>query len=197
MTDSSTASPLILASTSPYRSELLARLGIPFTCIAPGVEESVYPDEKPAQLAARLAEAKARAVGTGTDGLIIGSDQVASTGDEIIGKPGTHEKAVVQLSHLAGKRVCFYTGLCLLNTTTGKAAVEVVPFYVDFRPLDEETIERYLRTERPYNCAGSFKSEGLGITLLERMEGNDPTALIGLPLIALTSLLRDAGIAIP
>ncbi len=189
--------PLILASTSPFRRELLERIGIAFTTAAPEIDESAHPGEKPPALVRRLSEAKARAIGASRRGLIIGSDQVATTGDDILGKPGTHEKAVEQLKYLSGKNVCFHTGLCLLNTETDTADVKVIPFNVQFRQLDEEQIENYLRADTPYNCAGSFKSEGLGITLFERMEGDDPTALVGLPLIELTTMLRKAGIVLP
>ena len=197
MKSSAAQLPLILASTSPFRSELLERLGIRFTTAAPDIDESARPGEKPSRLVARLAEAKARAIGASHTGLIIGSDQVATTGNDILGKPGTHEKAVEQLKYLSGKQVCFHTGLCLLNTETDSADVAVVPFSVEFRQLGESQIEHYLRADQPYNCAGSFKAEGLGITLFERMQGDDPTALIGLPLITLTSMLRSAGITIP
>ena len=197
MKSTTTQLPLILASTSPFRRELLERLVIPFTTAAPEVDESARPAEKPSQLVARLSEAKARAIGASRKGLIIGSDQVATTGDDILGKPGTHDRAREQLRFLSGKRVCFYSGLCLLNTATDTADVAVVPFTVQFRPLDDSQIENYLRADNPYNCAGSFKSEGLGITLFERMQGDDPTALIGLPLITLTTMLRSAGIALP
>jgi MAF protein len=189
--------PLILASTSPFRRELLQRLGIDFSTATPDIDESAHPGEKPSELVRRLSEAKARAIGASRQGLIIGSDQVATTGDDILGKPGSHEKAVEQLQYLSGKSVCFYTGLCLLNTETDTARVEVVPYTVLFRRLDDSQIENYLRADEPYNCAGSFKSEGLGITLFERMQGDDPSALIGLPLIQLTTLLREAGIALP
>ena len=189
--------PLILASTSPFRRELLQRLGIDFSTAAPDIDESAHPGEKPSELVRRLSEAKARAIGASRQGLIIGSDQVATTGDDILGKPGSHEKAVEQLQYLSGKSVCFYTGLCLLNTETDTARVEVVPYTVLFRQLDDSQIENYLRADEPYNCAGSFKSEGLGITLFERMQGDDPSALIGLPLIQLTTLLREAGITLP
>ena len=189
--------PLILASTSPFRRELLQRLGIDFSTAAPDIDESAHPGEKPSELVRRLSEAKARAIGASRQGLIIGSDQVATTGDDILGKPGSHEKAVEQLQYLSGKSVCFYTGLCLLNTETDTARVEVVPYTVLFRRLDDSQIENYLRADEPYNCAGSFKSEGLGITLFERMEGDDPSALIGLPLIQLTTMLRESGIVLP
>ena len=197
MNSSAAQLPLILASTSPFRRELLERLGLRFTIAAPDIDESAFPGEKAPRLVARLAEAKARAIGASRKGLIIGSDQVATTGDDILGKPGTHEMAIEQLRHLSGKRVCFHTGLCLLNTETGSADVAVVPFTVQFRQLDDSQIERYLRADEPYNCAGSFKSEGLGITLFERMQGDDPTALIGLPLITLTTMLHTAGIILP
>ena len=189
--------PLVLASTSPFRRELLQRLGIPFTTAAPAVDELPLPGETPAHLVQRLSESKARAVGKTHAGLIIGSDQVATTGKEILGKPGSHERAVQQLQQLAGKTVTFHTGLCLLDTTKDTAQVDVVPFSVEFRQLDTTQIERYLRREQPYNCAGSFKSEALGITLFTRMRGDDPTALIGLPLIRLTDMLAAAGITLP
>jgi septum formation protein len=189
--------PLVLASTSPFRRELLQRLGIPFTTAAPAVDELPLPGETPAQLVQRLSESKARAVGKTHAGLIIGSDQVATTGQDILGKPGSHERAVQQLQQLAGKTVTFHTGLCLLDTTKDTAQVDVVPFSVEFRELDTTQIERYLRREQPYNCAGSFKSEALGITLFTRMRGDDPTALIGLPLIRLTDMLAAAGITLP
>ena len=197
MNHTTTRPPLILASTSPFRRELLQRLGIDFSTAAPDIDESAHPGETPAELVRRLCEAKARAIGASRQGLIIGSDQVATTGDDILGKPGSHEKAVEQLQYLSGKSVCFYTGLCLLNTETDNARVEVVPYTVHFRRLDDNQVEDYLRADEPYNCAGSFKSEGLGITLFERMEGDDPTALIGLPLIQLTTMLREAGITLP
>ena len=197
MNHTTTRPPLILASTSPFRRELLQRLCIDFSTAAPDIDESAHPGEKPSELVRRLSEAKARAIGASRQGLIIGSDQVATTGDDILGKPGSHEKAVEQLQYLSGKSVCFYTGLCLLNTETDNARVEVVPYTVLFRRLDDSQIENYLRADKPYNCAGSFKSEGLGITLFERMEGDDPSALIGLPLIKLTTMLREAGIVLP
>jgi MAF protein len=188
---------LVLASTSPFRRELLTRLGLGFATAAPEVDETPRRGETPDALVRRLSEAKARAVGETCRGLIIGSDQVATTGSDILGKPGTHERAVAQLQHLSGKTVTFHTGLCLLNSENGELQLDVVPFRVVFRQLDDERIERYLQHERPYNCAGSFKSEGLGITLFERMQGDDPTALIGLPLIRLTTMLARAGMVLP
>ncbi len=188
---------LVLASSSPFRRELLQRLGLEFDTAAPDVDETARPGETPDALVQRLAERKARAVGESHDGLIIGSDQVATTGTDILGKPGSHEKAAAQLAWLSGKRVSFHTGLCLLDTASGSVQLDVVPYHVQFRTLTREQIERYLRAEQPYNCAGSFKSEGLGITLFERMEGDDPTALIGLPLIRLTGMLANAGVVLP
>jgi len=189
--------PLLLASTSPFRRELLARLGVPFETVAPDADETPLPGESPQHLVTRLAELKARAVAATRTGLIIGSDQVASTGDGILGKPGSHARAAAQLNYLSGRQVSFYTGLCLLDTAGDTVQVDMVPFHVQFRTLTADQIERYLRAEQPYNCAGSFKSEGLGITLFEKMAGDDPTALIGLPLIRLTSMLAQAGILLP
>ncbi len=188
---------LLLASSSPFRRELLQRLGIPFTTVSPDIDEQPLPDETPRELVLRLASAKAHAAAANHSGLVIGSDQVASTGDDILGKPGSHAKAIAQLHYLSGKRVCFYTGLCLLDTKAGNEQLDMVPFHVQFRILSATQIERYLRAEQPYNCAGSFRSEGLGITLFERMEGEDPTALVGLPLIRLTTMLNRAGITLP
>ena len=195
--NTTTSLPVVLASTSPFRKELLQRIGIDFETAAPDVDETPLANETPEELVKRLSEAKARAIGQSCQGLIIGSDQVATTGNDILGKPGTHEKAVEQLRKLSGKLVTFYTGLCLLNSTTGETRIDVIPFRVQFRELDEQQIERYLRADQPYNCAGSFKSEGLGITLFARMEGDDPTALIGLPLIRLTGMLAQMGIVLP
>jgi septum formation protein len=189
--------PIVLASTSPYRRELLARLALPFETAAPDIDESPQPGETPLHMVRRLSEAKARAVVPGHAALIIGSDQVALVDEEVLGKPGTHEEATKQLRRLSGRCVTFLTGLCLLNSATGEMQVDAVPYRVRFRTMDEAQIDRYLRHEQPYNCAGSFKSEGLGITLFERMEGEDPTALVGLPLIRLTDMLAAAGIALP
>ncbi len=189
--------PLILASTSPYRRELLQRLGIAFECIAPDTDETPLPGETPQQLVARLAQAKAQAVAAlNKDALIIGSDQMAVCGDLVLGKPGNHARAAAQLTSLSEQRVSFLTGLCLLNSATGHAQVEVVPFHVVFRTLAPSMIENYLQREHPYNCAGSFKSEGLGSALFERLEGDDPSALIGLPLIRLTRMLENEGVPV-
>ena len=188
---------IVLASTSPFRRELLSRLSLRFETTAPGIDERRRPGEPPAAMVHRLAEAKARACASARHALVIGSDQVATLDDEVLGKPGIHQRAADQLRRLSGRAVTFLTGLCLLNTATNAAQVDVVPFRVHFRTLDDERIERYLRHDRPYNCAGSFKSEGLGITLFERLEGDDPTALIGLPLICLTDMLAREGVILP
>jgi septum formation protein len=186
---------LVLASTSIYRKELLNHLGLPFVTAAPEIDESIRPEETPQQLVRRLAEAKARAVAAQyPDALIIGSDQVATVAGRILGKPGGHQQALAQLRLTSGKRLQFLTGLCLFNAHTGVAQVEVVPFTAVFRVLDERQIENYLRREQPYHCAGSFKSEALGIALCERLEGEDPNALIGLPLIRLIHMLEKEGI---
>lgn len=188
---------LLLASTSPFRRELLARLQLPFQVVAPHVDETPLQDERPADLTARLAESKAGAVAAAEfRALVIGSDQVAVLDGRILGKPGSHERALAQLTRASGRTVMFYTGLCLLDSDSGRRQVEVVPFRVIFRRLTEAQIERYLRREQPYHCAGSFKSEGLGIALFERLEGEDPTSLIGLPLIRLVRMLEVEGVQV-
>ncbi len=189
---------IVLGSTSPFRRELLTRLGIPFTTASPDVDETALSGEAPQDLVVRLAQAKARAVAAAhPDALIIGSDQVACNNGKILGKPGNRDNALRQLSEASGRRISFYTGLCLLNAETGRSQVICEPFHVHFRVLEPSQIERYLDAEEPYNCAGSFKSEGLGIALFERMEGDDPNSLIGLPLIRLVSMLQEEGISIP
>jgi MAF protein len=186
---------IVLASTSPYRRELLQRLGLTFTIAAPGTEEARRPGETPADLVVRLAEAKARDVARGHPGrLVIGSDQVACIDGEVLGKPGDRATALRQLARAAGRKVTFYTGLCLLNSATGRAQVSCETFQVHFRRLTRSQIEGYLDRERPFNCAGSFKSEGLGIALFERLEGDDPNALVGLPLIRLVAMLAAEGV---
>jgi len=186
---------LVLASTSSYRRDLLSRLGLPFVSEDPEVEESRKSDESPLHLVQRLAEAKARAVAPRhPDALIIGCDQVATVDGQILGKPGDHHHAVAQLRLAAGKRLEFLTGLCVLNARSGAAQVDVVPCVVQFRQLSDRQIENYLRREQPYHCAGSFKSEALGIALCERIEGDDPNALIGLPLIRLVRMLEKEGL---
>ena len=188
---------LVLASTSPYRRELLGRLGLSFEVANPETDETPLPGESPTATALRLSEAKARAVAEQyPEALIIGSDQVAVMDGRVFGKPGTHAKAVEQLRTLSGKTVNFYTGLCVLNAKTGEAEVCGVPTLVGFRELGDAEIESYLRREPAYNCAGSAKSEGLGIALLSRIHGDDPNALVGLPLIALCDLLRKHGMAV-
>ncbi|EXI69480.1 MAG: Maf-like protein YceF [Candidatus Accumulibacter sp. SK-11] len=186
-----TMPPLILASTSPFRRELLARLGLPFATANPAVEEAMLPGETPEDGALRLSEAKAHAVaGAHPAALIIGSDQVACLDGRVFGKPLTHDNAVRQLQTMRGRQVSFFTGLCLLNARSGRAHRRGVPTLVTFRDLSDTEIERYLQLEQPYNCAGSARSEGLGIALIARIDGEDPNALIGLPLIALCDLLR-------
>lgn len=189
---------LILASTSVYRRELLERLRLPFEVIAPGVDESAAPGEAPAAIARRLSLAKARAVGERRPhAWVIGSDQTATIdGTDVIGKPGTHERAVRQLRAASGRTLVFHTGLCLWRP--GNAPLlDCIETRVRFRTLTDDEIERYLRTETPYDCAGSAKSEGLGATLLEAQEGPDPSALVGLPLIRLAAMLRESGLRLP
>jgi len=189
---------LVLASTSPFRRELLGRLGLPFEVAAPAVDESRLPGESPEALVLRLSEAKARAVAAQlADALVIGSDQVAVIGDEVLGKPGDRERAIAQLSRASGRRVTFLTGLSLVDAAAGRAHTLCEPFHVHFRALSAEQIARYVDREQPFNCAGSFKSEGYGITLFERLEGDDPNALIGLPLIRLVALLGLEGVPLP
>ena len=189
---------LVLASTSAYRKMLLERLHLPFDTDRPETDETPLPGEAPAATAERLAAEKARAVaGRWPDALVIGSDQVAHLGDEVFGKPGTEARAIAQLQRMRGQTVVFHTALAMLNTRTGHLQVEVIPTQVRFRNLSDDEIRRYVAKEQPLDCAGSAKSEGLGITLLDAMPGEDPTALIGLPLIALARLLREAGLSLP
>lgn len=188
---------LILASTSPFRKAILEKLDLPFECAAPDTDETPEQGEKPEQLVERLAIAKAQAVAANyNNALVIGSDQVAVIDGKIIGKPGNFENAVKQLKESSGKRVTFLTGLSLINTKTGNVHSTVVPFNVVFRYLRDSQIENYLNKEKPFNCAGSFKSEGLGISLFERLEGDDPNALMGLPLIRLIAMLEIEGMPV-
>ncbi|MDH5784934.1 MAG: Maf-like protein [Chromatiales bacterium] len=188
---------LVLGSTSPFRRQLLEKLGLPFETASPETDETALAGETPEQLVARLAEAKARAVASQyPEALIIGSDQVAVNDGNILGKPLTHEVAMQQLRNASGKQVRFLTGLCLYNGATDRAQVEVVPFDVVFRNLSDEMIDNYLNAEQPYNCAGSFKSEAMGIALFERLEGEDPNTLIGLPLIRLVRMLESEGVRV-
>jgi septum formation protein len=187
--------PLILGSTSRYRRELLSRLRLPFTVQAPQVDETPQPGETPAALALRLAMAKARAVAAQhPQAVVIGSDQVADLDGRPIGKPGTHERAVEQLRALSGRSAVFQTAVAVVRRDTGFERVLLAPVTVRFRQLSDAEIEHYLRTEQPYDCAGSAKCETLGIALLEAIESDDPTALVGLPLIRTCALLREAGI---
>jgi len=187
--------PLILASGSPFRRALLERLGIPFTIAVPDVDETRRSDESPQELVVRLAETKARAVVEDyPNALIIGLDQVAYLDGTVIGKPGNRAQAIAQLTRASAREVAFYTGLCLLNAATGCTRTCCEPFRVHFRQLSPVRIEAYVDRERPFSCAGSFRSEGLGIALFERLEGEDPNALIGLPLIRLIAMLEREGI---
>lgn len=189
---------LVLASSSPHRRELLARLRLPFEVISPDIDETPLTGELPPETALRLAQLKARAVADQfPDALIIGSDQVALLGTQQIGKPHTHENAKKQLQAASGQSLVFYTALCVYNSSTCNMQARVVPITIQFRTLSEDVIERYLRAEQPYNCAGSAKSEGLGIALIHRFEGEDPNALVGLPLIALVDMLQQEGVAVP
>jgi MAF protein len=188
---------LILGSSSPYRAELLKKLHLQFSQISPNIDESRHKDESPAALVARLAEGKAREIAkTHTDALIIGSDQVAVIDDQILGKPGNFDNAVAQLSKASGKAVTFLTGLALYNAKTDHIQCHVERFKVHFRHLTQRQIEHYVQIEKPYNCAGSFKSEGFGISLFTKLEGDDPNSLIGLPLITLITMLENEGIDI-
>ena len=189
---------LLLASSSPFRRQLLDKLGLDFIHQSPDIDETRLAGESPVALVMRLAREKAAALaGSHPDTLIIGSDQVAVIGDRVLGKPGPREKAIEQLSAASGQRVTFLTGLCLLNTATGRTQVACDPFHVQFRTLRPAQIERYVDAEQPLNCAGSFKSEGLGIVLFKALEGRDPNTLVGLPLILLTEFLAAEGVALP
>lgn len=188
---------LILASTSPFRKTILDKLGVDFDIASPEVDETALSNETPQQLVERLSIAKAKAVADKVDSaLVIGSDQVSVIDGAIIGKPHTHENAVKQLQNASGKTVTFYTGLCLYNASTDQYQSEVIPFNVVFRHLSQQQIERYLKKETPYNCAGSFKSEALGIVLFEKLEGEDPNTLMGLPLIRLVKMLEKENFSI-
>ncbi|BAO29996.1 Maf family protein [Sulfuritalea hydrogenivorans] len=189
---------VVLASTSPFRRELLARLQLPFETVAPETDESALPGEAPASTALRLSEAKARAVARRfPDALIIGSDQVAAQGNDRFGKPGSRQNAIAQLRLMRGKEVVFHTGLCLLNSATNRVQTCCIDTHVGFRDLADAEIESYLDKEDALNCAGSARSEGLGISLLSYLRGDDPNALIGLPLIALCDMLRAEGLRLP
>ena len=186
---------LILASSSEYRRQLLQKLLIPFNSISPKIDEIAQTGEKPHETALRLAQEKAKKIGAEyLHALVIGCDQVATLDGEQLGKPGNHNNATEQLKKMRGREVTFHSALCLYNAATGNMQAEVVPYLVRFRQLTDEQIESYLTKEQPYQCAGSAKSEGLGIALMERMIGEDPNALIGLPLIKLISMLQNEGV---
>ncbi|SFL21360.1 septum formation protein [Nitrosomonas aestuarii] len=188
---------IVLGSSSIYRQELLRRLQIPFETANPQADESALLNELPEKTAQRLAEAKARSVAkTYSKALIIGSDQVAVLDGIRLGKPLTHANAVKQLQLIRGREVTFFTALCLLNSYTDQLQTQMVPYHVKFRQLSDQQIENYLAKEQPYHCAGSAKSEGLGIALIERMQGDDPNALIGLPLIALIEMFENEGVEV-
>ena len=190
--------PLVLGSTSRYRRELLQRLSLSFEVSAPHVDETPAPGEAPRALALRLALAKAHAVAAqNPTAVVIGSDQVADLGGEPLGKPGDHDRAVQQLRRMRGHTVVFQTAVAVVCRQTGFEQVDLAPVEVTFRDLSDAEIERYLRAEQPYDCAGSAKSEGLGIALLESIHSDDPTALIGLPLIRTCRMLRSAGLVLP
>lgn len=188
---------LILASSSPFRRELLTHLQIPFSWLSPDVDETPLSNELPQETALRLAQVKARKIGEShTDALIIGCDQVATLDNQQLGKPLTHENATRQLRLMRGREVIFHSALCLYNAVTQNMQAEVVPYVVRFRNLTDAQIENYLNKEQPYHCAGSAKSEGLGIAIIEKMTGDDPNALIGLPLIALVNMLHNEDFAV-
>lgn len=190
--------PLLLASTSPFRREVLNKLRIPFEVAAPNIDETPLSDEKPIDMIRRLSLLKAQAVAADyPEHLIIASDQCSVLDGNIIGKSHNYDNAVMQLQNSSGKRVKFLTGLCLYDAKTGDYELDVVPFEVEFRELSADDIHNYIMLDEPYNCAGSFKSEGLGITLFKRLIGDDPNTLIGLPLIRLCEMLRKQGLALP
>ena len=189
---------IILASSSPYRKELLKRLDITFTTVSPDVDERYFQDELISDYVLRLAKTKAESIVSKNDNsLIIAADQALQCDKKILGKSGNYNKAKEQLIFMSNRSLTFYTGLCLINTETKIIEEDVVSFRVDFRKLTESEIENYLVKEKPYDCVGSFKSEKLGISLLKKMNGDDPTALIGLPLIRLCKMLRNQGVNIP
>ena len=186
---------LVLGSTSPFRKILLEKLNIPFECAKPDIDETAFDNEPPIALVERLAIEKAKEVAKQyPDALIIGSDQVALCGSEILGKPHNFDNAVKQLTKFSGQCITFYTGLCVYDSKNEKTTSLIEPFHVHFNKLTQDEIVNYLHAEQPYNCAGSFKSEGLGICLFEKLEGDDPNSLIGLPLIKLVNMLKEHGL---
>lgn len=188
---------IILASSSPYRRQLLDRLQLDYECHSPDVDESIHSGELATDYVCRLAQAKARVIAEEhPSAVVIGSDQCALLEDQILGKPGSHEKALQQLRRAQGKTVVFHTGVCVLNLARDFCLVEDVVFHVEFRNLSDRQLEHYLRVEQPYDCAGSFKAEGYGACLFSALRGDDPNALIGLPLLKLTTMLESAGIEV-
>ncbi len=189
---------IVLGSTSPFRKELLERLQLTFITDSPNIDETPLTNETPEDYVKRLSLEKAQAVAKNhPNALIIGSDQCSVLNNSIRGKPGNHQNAVKQLTESSGKRVSFLTGLCLYDTHDASYQLDMIPFHVDFRTLNSKEIESYLLQEKPYACAGSFKSEGLGITLFKQLNGNDPTSLVGLPLVRLSEMLRSKGLLLP
>ena len=189
--------PIILASSSPFRKELLERLNLPFECYSPEIDESREEGEFADAYVCRLARQKALAISKQfPDAIIIGSDQCALLEDQILGKPGTHQIALKQLKAAQGKTVIFHTGLCVMQASKGFSETADILFHVSFRHLSDQQLSHYLNVEQPYQCAGSFKSEGYGTVLFDRLHGDDPTALIGLPLIKLVSMLENAGVKV-
>ncbi len=188
---------IILASSSPYRKQLLDRLRLDYQCHSPGIDESIHIGELASDYVCRLAQAKAQAVARQHPAaVVIGSDQCALLDDQILGKPGSHQQALQQLRQAQGKTVVFHTGVCVLNLARDFCMVEEVPFEVEFRRLSDRQLEHYLQVEQPYDCAGSFKAEGYGACLFSALRGEDPSALIGLPLFKLTTMLESAGIEV-
>lgn len=188
---------IILASGSPFRKQLLDRLQLDYECLPPDIDETIIPGEDASNYVCRLAESKANRVAVDhPQAVVIGSDQCALLGDKILGKPGSHENALRQLREARGKTVVFHTAVCVLNLSAGFSTVEDVVYEVEFRNLSDRQLDHYLRVEEPFQCAGSFKSEGYGACLFKKMHGDDPTALIGLPLITLTRMLENAGIEV-
>lgn len=189
---------ILLASSSPYRRELLSRLRLPFDVVKPDIDETARPEETPLATALRLSRAKAEAIADGRrDAVVIGSDQVADVDGSALSKPGNHEAALAQLLAMQGRSVVFHTALAVVDTQSGRWQVDAVPTTVTFRSLPRTRLEAYLLTERPYDCAGAAKIESLGIALVSAVHSDDPTALVGLPLIRLTSMLADCGIELP
>jgi septum formation protein len=189
--------PIILASSSPFRKSLLERLHLTFDCHSPEIDESQFPGESANSYVCRLAKQKAQVIADKfSDAVVIGSDQCALLDDQILGKPGSHENALDQLRAAQGKSVMFHTGICVLRQSTGFIEVDDIVFEVRFRQLTDSQLTRYLQIEQPYDCAGSFKSEGYGICLFDQMRGDDPSALVGLPLIRLTGMLENAGVEV-